>query len=369
MERKIMIVDDDKMLLGAFARNMQNDFSVDTYHKPQDALDAVRNSKKYAVVVSDYRMPDMDGIAFLKQMRQEAPETIRILLTGHADLSVATEAVNEGQIFKFLTKPLEMTGFSRAVNEGLKHYIDRKRSREAENIVNTLNSSYHHIEGFKGKILARITRLENENQLDTTLALTEILKTKLPAAYFHSIRTSNIAWEVGQVLGMNQHQLQGLYIAGLLHDIGKLMVPSVIVTKKQQRSPMERHLYELHCEQGYDMLKNFPFSWMLPKVCLQHHETIDGKGYPEKLKSNKIEKESLIIGMCNQFDHWLVEEVNRTKNDTEWKTRSKQWLHLKKTQYPDDIISALMEVVSEGNVELGCLSNPKDLNKFMGLGE
>src|SRR5581483_11619317 len=103
--KKILFVDDEPNVLAAFQRQLRKQFSVETALGPQEGLAALQNSRDYAVVVADMRMPEMNGVEFLIKVKATAPDVVRMMLTGNADQNTAIEAINEGNIFRFLNKP------------------------------------------------------------------------------------------------------------------------------------------------------------------------------------------------------------------------------------------------------------------------
>jgi CheY-like chemotaxis protein/GGDEF domain-containing protein len=119
---KILFVDDEPSVLDGYRRMLHRDFEVDTATGGEDGLLLVKGTGPYAVVVSDMRMPGMNGAEFLMQVRQAAPETVRILLTGYSDMEAAINAVNEGNIFRYLTKPCQKEVLVNAINVSLEQY-------------------------------------------------------------------------------------------------------------------------------------------------------------------------------------------------------------------------------------------------------
>jgi len=127
---RILFVDDDTNLLAAFRRQLRKQFQIDTAEGGLAGLELVKANGPYAVIVSDFRMPLMDGIEFLSRVREMAPETVRIMLTGNADLQAAIQAVNEGNIFRFLTKPCSVDILGESLITGIEHYQHVARERE-----------------------------------------------------------------------------------------------------------------------------------------------------------------------------------------------------------------------------------------------
>jgi ActR/RegA family two-component response regulator len=131
MANKILFVDDEPSILDGYRRMLYREFEVDTAPGGDDGLTMVKGTGPYAVVVSDMRMPGMSGAEFLTKVRQAAPDTVRILLTGYSDMDAAIEAVNEGNIFRYLTKPCPKEVLVKAINQSLDQY----RTVTAEKIL------------------------------------------------------------------------------------------------------------------------------------------------------------------------------------------------------------------------------------------
>jgi len=122
MGEKILFVDDEPTVLEGYQRLLRREFAVNTAVGGYQGLAAIQANGPYAVVISDMRMPQMNGVEFLVQVRQKAPDSVRMLLTGHADLYAAIDAVNRGNIFRFLTKPCNKEALVDAIQGGLAQY-------------------------------------------------------------------------------------------------------------------------------------------------------------------------------------------------------------------------------------------------------
>jgi serine phosphatase RsbU (regulator of sigma subunit) len=122
MKDKVLLVDDDAMVLAGLKRQLRNQFSIDTALSGEEALQRLRENGPYAVIVSDFMMPGMNGVEFLSQVKKSNPETIRMMLTGTADMPTAIKAVNEGNVFQFHPKPCPTETLSKAIQSGLTHY-------------------------------------------------------------------------------------------------------------------------------------------------------------------------------------------------------------------------------------------------------
>jgi serine phosphatase RsbU (regulator of sigma subunit) len=123
MKDKVLLVDDDTMLLAGLKRQLRRHFRIETAVNGEEAIKMVKKNGPYAVVVSDYMMPGMNGIEFLRHVKMTSPDTIRMMLTGSADMTTAIKAVNEGSIYKFHPKPCPADTLGSAIQSGIDEYL------------------------------------------------------------------------------------------------------------------------------------------------------------------------------------------------------------------------------------------------------
>lgn len=136
---RVLCVDDERNLLTAFERNLYKDFDITTATSGAAGIEALDTNGPFEVIVSDMRMPNMDGATFFARVRESAPDTVRILLTGQADTASAIKAINEGAIFRFLTKPCSRETLVRALNDGIAQY--RLQGVERQLLESTLTAA------------------------------------------------------------------------------------------------------------------------------------------------------------------------------------------------------------------------------------
>ena len=123
MTPKVLLVDDDAMILAGLKRQLRKQFCIETALSGEEALELIEQNGPYAVIVSDFLMPGMNGIEFLCRVKKDSPETVRMMLTGSADMSTAVQAVNEGSIFKFHPKPCPAETLGAAIQSALDEYL------------------------------------------------------------------------------------------------------------------------------------------------------------------------------------------------------------------------------------------------------
>lgn len=138
MENRILFVDDDSNILDGYKRQLRKQFDIETAEGGEKGLELVRNNGPFSVIVSDLKMPGMDGNQFLAHVKEVAPESTRILLTGYADLRSAIEAINNGSIFRLLTKPCDRIDLVQTLENGIEQYEKNVRSKAGNDAIESL---------------------------------------------------------------------------------------------------------------------------------------------------------------------------------------------------------------------------------------
>lgn len=205
---RVLVVDDEPHVLDGLRRMLRTEFLIETAADPVLALDAIRDSGPYAVVLSDFQMPRMNGAQFLAAARELHPDSSRILLTGQADLAGAANVVNEGGILRLLLKPAERSELSAALHAGVQAYHALTAERDL---------------------------------LDTTLrgsvrALTEVLALANPAAFARSTRLRNL---VAAIVAASGDDLEWhVEVAALLSDLGTIALPASLLERMDRGQPL-----------------------------------------------------------------------------------------------------------------------------------
>ncbi len=136
----------------------------------------------------------------------------------------------------------------------------------------------------------------------TIAAMSKTMEWRDPYTAGHQRRVADIAVLIGEKMGLSQDRLQGLHMAGMVHDIGKVAIPAEILTKPTALTELERKMVQGHVESGYQILKDVPFKWPIADIVRQHHERIDGSGYPLGLKGDQILLESKILAVADTIE-------------------------------------------------------------------
>lgn len=299
MTQAVLCVDDDRHILDAFARSLRKEFPLSTAGGPEEALALLGQQGPFAVVVSDYRMPGMDGIAFLCRVRELAPETVRVLLTGNADLQMAIEAINQGQIFRFLTKPCSTEALIRTLQDAVVQY--RLITAERELREKTLSGSL--------QVLCDMLALVN------------------PDAFGRSSRIARTVEAIASRLGLED--LWTVKTAAMLSQIGCIILPEEVLKKVyrgEPLSPEETQLWRQHPCVAYDLLIKIPRMERVAKIIAAQQSTVDGAGGSGGLAgSRESPVESRVLQLALDFDALEAAGLSKTEAFDRLKQHKEQY--------------------------------------------
>ncbi len=298
MVKKILLVDDDQSILSVFKRSLDRMFTVIIADSGLRGLDVLQEQGPIAVVIADYRLPDMDGVQFLARARQIAPDTVRIMLTGYADLEGVISAINEGHVFRFLTKPCPVKILKGNIMAAVEQYKLIIAERE---LVNKALKS-HHLEEPQKTVkeeLARITDKLKSTFENTIQSMDLLIEKRDPYTANHQRRVAHLTVALARGIGFAKDQVEGLKLAATVHDIGKIYVPAEILNKPGKLSAIEFSFIKSHPQVGYEILQLINFPWPIEEIVLQHHERLNGSGYPKGLKGDEILSATKILSVAD----------------------------------------------------------------------
>lgn len=187
------------------------------------------------------------------------------------------------------------------------------------------------------------------NYLCTVRSLADSLEEKDQYTKNHCERVTEYSLVIAKKMGLNDEELLSLEFAGLLHDIGKIGIPSEIINKKGMLTCEEYEVIKRHPEMGYDLLKNMAFLDSSNRILLQHHERIDGKGYPYGLEAQEIDKLAKILAIADAYDAmttvrpYRMDRLSREQVITEFKNH-------KNTQFDESIVDIFVDILSGGDI-------------------
>jgi len=280
-DHKILLVDDELLLLESLRRELSFQYDIDIAESGAEGLGKISSSGPYAVIVSDFRMPKMDGIKFLAQAMEITPNTVRMMLTGNADLPTAVDAINQGQIFRFLSKPCSGTQLTQALDAGLRQY--QLVMAEKELLEKTLKESVS--------------------------MLTEVLAIVNPKAYGRSLRIQQLVVHIVKELQIkNGWQYE---MAAALSQLGWIIFSPQMLDKIEVGQPLsadEAVIFSKHPFTASKLLENIPRLELVTRMIVGQDRSIDDlcldPTYPE---AYAVDLGSHILKVCIDYDQFLLQ--------------------------------------------------------------
>jgi putative nucleotidyltransferase with HDIG domain len=270
MDSTVLFVDDEANILNALARLfLDRDVRVLRATSGEEALGIVR-TQPVVVVVADNLMPGMSGVELLARVRDHSPDTVRVLLTGYADLSTAINAINRGEVFRFHLKPWVDTEIIGTVEEAVRRYH-----------------------------LVRSLRLAD----DATLrSLAHMIELKDPYTRGHCDRVAAYSLEIADALHLPEEKRRAIRHGSWLHDCGKMGVPETILNHPGKLSAAEFEVVKNHPVWGAEVGRQANLPEAVIHIILHHHERFDGQGYPAGVQGAAIPLEARIVAVADVFD-------------------------------------------------------------------
>ena len=253
MSECVLLVDDEANILAGFQRHLRKQFRIKTALGGEQALRLVETSPPFAVIVSDQRMPEMDGVTLLAEVRRRSPETVRLMLTGNADQETAQAAVNHGQVFRFLTKPCPPETLTEALEDALA--LHRRQTAERRVLEETLNGAL--------QLVADILTMVDPHTFDRSLAARE------EAATLAESLGIGDAWEAE--------------VATMLAPIATVTLPPDTLAKVRSQAPLsadEAEMVERLPEVAHRMLSHIPRLGGVAEAVLYQDKRFEGSGFP-----------------------------------------------------------------------------------------
>ncbi|MBX5481976.1 MAG: HD domain-containing protein [Myxococcaceae bacterium] len=289
---RILLVDDDPLILQALTRILKAEGYDVVAHTDPVAASAERD---FVVVITDFMMPQMNGIELLGVLRAANPNAVRILLTAAADFKVASDAVNRGEIYRLLGKPWTLAELSACVKQAVMHYHLVNENRRLQKELAEKNAVLTEL----NRNLESLVVERTNGLLDGMISALDYRDTE---TQWHSRRVSLYSRRIAEEVGITGPRLDVIEQGALLHDIGKIGVRDSILLKPGKLTPEEWVEMRMHPEFGYRMLSKMPYLHEASLIVYQHQERWDGKGYPQGLAGEDIVIGARIFSVADTMD-------------------------------------------------------------------
>ena len=285
-KEKILVVDDTPASLKLLTDIMKAEgYDVRSAISGELALFAAASNPPDLILL-DIRMPEMDGFEVCRRLKatfstQNVPV---IFVTAASETDEKVHGFALGAV-DYVTKPYQR---------------DELLSRVRAHLE--LHQLRHHLSEMVDEQTAQLVESEKKlkkNLLDSVAVLAAIVEMRDPYTAGHQRRVAEVAVAIANIMQLTQMQIEGIHLAGVVHDVGKIQVPAEILVKPGSLSNLEYMLIKAHSQNGYDLLKTVDFPWPIAQIVLQHHERLDGSGYPQGLKGDQILLEARIISVAD----------------------------------------------------------------------
>lgn len=312
----IMLVDDEENILRSLQRLlMDEDFDIETATSGEVALEKLKNLENVGLIVSDQRMPGMNGAEFLGRSQEFAPCAQRILLTGYSDINATIEAINKGGAGRYISKPWNDDDLTQAIRDAVILYLQGAEKRRLNEIINQQKQELEEWnDSLKKRLLQSSATIREQSQAIKSL------DDKTPAVFIsrtfdnffevlgdrnavHARTVSILVTDVARKMGLDAGTVANFRLAALLHDAGKFGSLSATLSKYiEDMSESEASDYRQHPLRGEEMFaKVEELAGILPLI-RGHHESFDGTGFPDGLQGDQIPLGARLIAIADHIE-------------------------------------------------------------------
>lgn len=269
----LLYVEDDVETRDILARYLGRRFkSLDVAANGKEGLQAFQQ-KHHDIIITDIKMPLMDGLEMAEQIRAIADDVPIVVITAYSDLDYMLRSIELG-VDNYVIKPVDPDKLLEAVSKSVRSKFNQRELAKARQLM--------------------ACTLE-----DVVAMLARAIEMRDPYTDGHQRRVAQLAVAIAEEMGLNKHCVDGLRLSALIHDVGKIRIPAEVLSKPGKLTPIEFGLIKEHALSGYEIIQEVEFPWPLAQIVAQHHERIDGSGYPNGLKADHILPEAKVLAVAD----------------------------------------------------------------------
>lgn len=314
----VLFVDDEDNILKALQRlTMDEEFDTEIANSGDAALRKLTTLQDVALIVSDQRMPGMNGAEFLQQSRQLAPDAIRMLLTGYSDISAAADAINKGGASRYLNKPWQDEDLLQTLRGAVETWRLSSENKRLQAIVQAQNEELKQWnENLKNRVLQQTTAIRKKaddlhealiqlkhNYNGIISAFSNLVEMQGQRMQQHARNVAELATSAAREYGLMPEEIEIIRTAALLHDIGEIGIPDRVLEKSQEYMTQDDlQLYSQHPVRGQMAIDSIVDLRPAGVLIRHHHENYNGTGFPDSLKGDQIPIGARILAYADQLD-------------------------------------------------------------------
>lgn len=327
----LLFVDDEESITKSLQRTFRKEeYEIHTASSGQEGIERLKEvGKPFSLIISDQRMPEMTGSEFLEKAKGIFPRAVRILLTGYSDMDAIVDAINRGEIHRYLTKPWNDDDLLLQVRQGLEQYeltvenrrllaLTRKQNKELSELNKNLEEkvaerSKEIVE--KNKELSHVNSQLESSLYNTVRAFASLMEIHNPWLAGHGRRVSAMSRDLARLLELPEDEITRIEIAALLHDIGKLGFPQRLLEYNENKwTAEEKELFRSHPRKSQATVQFIDKLDDIGLLIRGHHEQYDGQGYPDRLAEDAIPLGARIIAVVDGYDKIVNLKINMSKS-------------------------------------------------------
>ncbi len=303
----VLYVEDDMQIQHEMHKYMSNFFKhIVTANNGLEGLEAYKK-EHFDIVITDLSMPKMNGLDMLQKIKEKNENQIRLITSAHSESTYMINAIKIG-IDGYIIKPFD---YEQLNYELFKVTEKIKKFKENEDYKKHLK----HMVEQKTSELNNIISFQKYNYDKTLLSMVEMIEDRDTYTAGHSQRVAHYSQMIAKEMGCSKKECEKVYQAGILHDIGKIATPDVVLLKPQTLNELEYKLIKEHVEVGYKLLANIPMFKDFSEIVYSHHERFDGSGYPRGLKDQEIEPLAKVMAVADAFDAMTTNRIYKGRKN------------------------------------------------------
>ena len=300
---RVLVVDDEPSIRDLVAFKLSDDgYECEKAGNAEEALALIAQSA-YDGILSDINMPGIDGVEMLRRIRMTDPDVAVVMMTGAPDIAVALEAMRLGA-YDFLSKPLNLDVLSLTVDRAVEKKVLIKQNREYQRNLESM------VQERTGQLNQANENLKNLF-IGSIKALAQAMEAKDRYTQGHSARVAEEAVRIARYLSLSEDEIQNIWIAGFLHDVGKIGIPESVLNKPGRLDPEEWELVKQHPAFAARILEPIEELGDVIEMVRHHHEHFDGTGYPGGLSGADIPLGARILTVADAYDALTSERPYR----------------------------------------------------------
>jgi len=314
----VLIVDDEPNVLSSLLRLLRREsFSVSCAASGPEGLEKLTGLKNVALIISDQRMPGMNGSEFLHRSQEVSPEAIRMLLTGYSDIQDTVTAINEGGATRYIAKPWQDAELLQTIRDSISRYRLQLENRQQQEVIRVQNEELQSWNNnLKERVLVQtsqirrqieelqdLSRRQEKKYYGLIASLAALIDLRDRKSGLHAANTAALSVSIATQIGLSKDEVETIRTAALLHDIGKNSMSDVAMASNEDDLSAEdrRHFYE-HPVLGQTAIDTIEELRPAGILIRHHHEHFDGSGFPDGLAGDAIPLGALIIAMADRCE-------------------------------------------------------------------